>query len=82
MCFGLLATLTILTYANSLHGKFVFDDLSIILQNSALTIGENLHAVAGWELLTTFLFVAAAAVTAVAVRGYASDRGAEVSGGR
>ena len=36
ICLGLLASLTVLTYANSLRGKFVFDDLSIILQNSAL----------------------------------------------
>src|SRR5258708_4929197 len=31
-----LAVLTLLVYANSLHGQFVFDDLSIVLQNSTL----------------------------------------------
>src|SRR5207253_7167799 len=36
MCLGVLAGLTAITYANSLHGKFVFDDLSVILQNAAL----------------------------------------------
>src|SRR5689334_14556875 len=36
MCLGILTVLTVVTYANSLHGKFVFDDLSVILQNAAL----------------------------------------------
>jgi hypothetical protein len=34
--FCLLTALVVLTYANSLHGKFVFDDLQIIQQNSSL----------------------------------------------
>src|ERR1051326_6751049 len=36
MCLGVLAALTAITYANSLQGKFVFDDLSIILQDPTL----------------------------------------------
>jgi tetratricopeptide (TPR) repeat protein len=32
----LLTVLSALTYANSLHGKFVFDDLSIVLQDPTL----------------------------------------------
>src|SRR5438876_2641816 len=36
LCLCVLAALTSLTYANSLHGKFVFDDLSIVLQDPTL----------------------------------------------
>ena len=32
--FVVLVVLTVLTYANSLHGKFVFDDLQLVHQNS------------------------------------------------
>jgi tetratricopeptide (TPR) repeat protein len=55
LCF--LAVLTGLTYANSLHGKFVFDDLSIITQNSTLmnvkTLGDAIltSAGGGWRQL-------------------------------
>ena len=54
---SLLACLTTITYANSLHGKFVFDDLSIILQNSALmnvkTLGDAVSPLlgGGWRQL-------------------------------
>ena len=32
--FALLVVVTVLTYANSLHGRFVFDDLQLVQQNS------------------------------------------------
>src|SRR5438874_4003809 len=35
-CFCALTILTVATYANSLRGAFVFDDLQIVMQNSAL----------------------------------------------
>jgi tetratricopeptide (TPR) repeat protein len=35
-CLCALAVLTVATYANSLDGSFVFDDLQVVMQNSAL----------------------------------------------
>jgi len=35
-CFCALTILTVATYANSLRGAFVFDDLQVVMQNSAL----------------------------------------------
>ena len=53
----LLSVLTALAYADSLHGKFVFDDLSVILQNSTLMNVKTLKDVialameGGWRQL-------------------------------
>jgi tetratricopeptide (TPR) repeat protein len=52
-----LTSLAVLTYANSLHGKFVFDDLSVVLQNSTLMNVKTLSDVispalgGGWRQL-------------------------------
>ena len=57
ICLLLLAAITGLTYANSLHGKFVFDDLSVVLQNSTLMNVKTLSDVlepgmgGGWRQL-------------------------------
>src|SRR5438132_5380535 len=59
-CFGLLTALTALTYANSLQGKFVFDDLELIQQNSSLmnvrTVGDVV-SVAAREASRQLLFL-------------------------
>ena len=48
--FAVLIVLTLLTYINSLHGKFVFDDLQVVQQNSDImnvkTFRDALNA--GW----------------------------------
>src|SRR5205814_464011 len=48
--FAVLIVLTLLTYINSLHGKFVFDDLQLVQQSSEImnvkTFREALNA--GW----------------------------------
>src|SRR5438034_784299 len=48
--FAVLIVLTLLTYINSLHGKFVFDDLQVVQQSSEImnvkTFREALNA--GW----------------------------------
>src|ERR1700747_1707903 len=55
ICFGILTALTAITYANSLQGSFVFDDLQIIQQNPALmnvkTLGDviSIAATRGWR---------------------------------
>src|SRR4029077_19628601 len=53
----LLVVLAVLTYADSLHGKLIFDDLSIVLQNTALmnvkTLSDAMSPVVsgGWRQL-------------------------------
>jgi hypothetical protein len=56
----ILVAITVLTYANSLQGKFVFDDQQIVLQNPALM---NIHSLndavvlgAGWRQLLFFTY--------------------------
>jgi protein O-mannosyl-transferase len=56
----ILIAITVLTYANSLQGKFVFDDQQIVLQNPALM---NIHSLndavvlgAGWRQLLFFTY--------------------------
>ena len=48
--FAVLIVLTLLTYTNSLHGKFVFDDLQVVQQSSEImnvkTFRDALNA--GW----------------------------------
>src|SRR3989442_6045777 len=48
--FAVLIVLTLLTYINSLHGKFVFDDLQVVQQSSEImnvkTFRDALNA--GW----------------------------------
>src|SRR5690242_8635212 len=57
VCLSVLAVLTFFVYANSLHGQFVFDDLSIVLQNSTLmnvkTLGDAISPAmgGGWRQL-------------------------------
>src|SRR5438105_15396610 len=61
-CFGLLTALTALTYANSLQGKFVVDDLQLIQQNAALmnvkTFGDavSIAITGGWRQLLLFTY--------------------------
>src|SRR3989441_5949125 len=47
---GLLIILTALTYANSFHGKFVFDDLQLVQQNSDIMNVKTFRdaIVGGW----------------------------------
>src|SRR5215467_12223657 len=51
----LLAVVTMAVYANSLHGKFVFDDQQIVLQNPRLmnihTLNDAVAIGAGWRQL-------------------------------
>lgn len=56
----ILIAITVLTYANSLQGKFVFDDQQIVLQNPALM---NIHSLndavvlgAGWRQVLFFTY--------------------------
>src|SRR5215467_11152476 len=50
-----LVIVTVVVYANSLHGKFVFDDQQIVLQNPRLMNIHNLNDAvaigAGWRQL-------------------------------
>src|SRR4051812_47266422 len=50
-----LIILTVIVYANSLHGKFVFDDQQIVLQNPRLmnvhTLNDAFAIGAGWRQL-------------------------------
>ena len=48
--FVVLVVLTALTYANSLHGKFVFDDLQLVQQSSAIMNVKTFSdaIVSGW----------------------------------
>src|SRR5215471_14745298 len=50
-----LAILTVVVYANSLHGKFVFDDQQIVLQNPRLmnvhTLNDAVAIGTGWRQL-------------------------------
>jgi tetratricopeptide (TPR) repeat protein len=55
-----LIAITVVAYANSLYGKFVFDDQQIVLQNPALM---NIHSLndamvmgAGWRQLLFFTY--------------------------
>jgi tetratricopeptide (TPR) repeat protein len=55
-----LIVITVVAYANSLHGKFVFDDQQIVLQNPALM---NIHSLndaivlgTGWRQLLFFTY--------------------------
>src|SRR3984957_20109915 len=51
----ILAVLPVITYFNSLHGQFVFDDAQLVLQNSAIinvrTLSDVLHLAGGWRNL-------------------------------
>jgi protein O-mannosyl-transferase len=53
--FVMLAIVTVAVYANSLHGKFVFDDQQIVLQNPRLmnvhTLNDAVAIGAGWRQL-------------------------------
>src|SRR5438128_823499 len=48
--FVVLVVLTVLTYANSLHGKFVFDDLQLVQQNSDIMNVKTFRdaIISGW----------------------------------
>src|SRR5262249_32201712 len=50
-----LIIVTVIVYANSLHGKFVFDDQQIVLQNPRLmnihTLNDAVAIGAGWRQL-------------------------------
>ena len=57
---ALLAALTSVAYASSLHGKFVFDDQQIVFQNPALmnirTFSDVVSLGAGWRQLLFFTY--------------------------
>src|SRR5215831_5263022 len=52
---AVLAIVTVVVYANSLHGKFVFDDQQIVMQNPRLmnvhTLNDALAIGTGWRQL-------------------------------
>lgn len=56
----ILVVLTVAAYANSLHGKFVFDDQQIVLQNSGLlnihTLSDALAIGQSWRQLLFFTY--------------------------
>src|SRR6266571_582585 len=56
----LLAALSVIAYASSLHGKFVFDDQQIVMQNPQLmnvkTLGDAISLGAGWRQLLFFTY--------------------------
>src|SRR6476646_8935272 len=51
----LIVIVTVVVYANSLHGKFVFDDQQIVMQNPRLmnvhTLNDAVAIGAGWRQL-------------------------------
>jgi tetratricopeptide (TPR) repeat protein len=55
-----LSLITIIVYANSLHGDFIFDDQQIVMQNPALmnvrTLGDAISLGAGWRQLLFFTY--------------------------
>src|SRR6266566_3220090 len=56
----LLPALAVIAYASSLHGKFVFDDQQIVMQNPQLmnvkTVGDAISLGAGWRQLLFFTY--------------------------
>ncbi len=57
---ALLAILTVLAYANSLNGKFIFDDQQIVMQNPRLmnvrNVGDVIELASGWRQLLFFTY--------------------------
>jgi tetratricopeptide (TPR) repeat protein len=55
-----LTAITVIAYANSLHGQFIFDDQQIVMQNPALmnvrTFGDVISLGAGWRQLLFFTY--------------------------
>jgi protein O-mannosyl-transferase len=55
-----LVAITVIAYWNGLHGKFVFDDQQIVLQNSSLmnvhTLADAFAVGAGWRQLLFFTY--------------------------
>src|SRR6516162_4556307 len=55
-----LVAITVIAYANSLNGKFVFDDQQIVLQNAHLmnvhTLADAFAIGAGWRQLLFFTY--------------------------
>src|SRR5205814_9829174 len=56
----LLPALAVFAYASSLHGKFVFDDQQIVMQNPQLMnvkkVGGAISLEAGWPQLLFFTY--------------------------
>ena len=55
-----LVVVTVIAYAGSLHGKFIFDDQQIVMQNPKLmnvrTFGDVLAMATGWRQLLFFTY--------------------------
>ena len=58
--FVLLAIVTALAYANSLNGKFIFDDQQIVMQNPRLmnvrSVGDVVELASGWRQVLFFTY--------------------------